>query len=67
MLKIVFVACSLANPYACQTVEIDPPEGVSAHALCGVGAMAHIASWFAEHPGVKLARWGCTRQAFAAK
>lgn len=60
-IKLAFVACSIANPNACQ----DHALSFSAEAenvtpmQCMMQAQTELAKWFSEHPGLRVARYKC--------
>ena len=58
MFELVFVACMIAAPDACEErslVYLGRPDPFS----CMVVAPQYLAAWVEEHPSFKIASWRC--------
>lgn len=53
---LVFLACSLNTPTACEEQQLTVPGTVNS---CNMLAQISLANWVREHPNVGIRRWEC--------
>jgi hypothetical protein len=58
MFELVFVACLVATPHACEERSI-LYQGKYDPATCAMAAPAYLAAWAAEHPKFIVGAWRC--------
>jgi hypothetical protein len=58
MIDLVVLACTLANPSACQEYHLLFQSSGSLQS-CMMQAQPTLAQWVAEHPKYRVARWRC--------
>jgi hypothetical protein len=61
MIELVFVACLVAAPDACE--ERSLADLAHSHPLaCAVQAQPQLAAWAEQHPGYRVVAWRCRDQ-----
>jgi hypothetical protein len=58
MIDLVLLACTLANPTACQEYHLLFQSSGSLQS-CMMQAQPTLAQWVSEHPKYRVARWRC--------
>ena len=58
MVVLIFVACGLANPNACEEKHLLFDSGGSLR-TCIMQAQPYLAQWAGEHPKLRIANWHC--------
>lgn len=58
MFELVFVACLIGTPDACEERSLADTAHADA-AACAVHAPPRLAEWSRQHPGYRIASWHC--------
>lgn len=58
LVDLVVLACSIANPNACQDYHIVFPWAGSLR-TCTLQAETRLEQWSEEHPSLHITRWHC--------
>jgi hypothetical protein len=67
MIELVFVACLIARPQACEEKTLSFLAQGSGPMACIMEAPPTLASWTGEHPGFRISSWRCQDSAHRAE
>lgn len=59
MIELVFIACMIAHPDACEEKTLSFLSRGSDTRSCVLRAPPTLAAWTGEHPGYRIASWRC--------
>lgn len=59
MIELVFVACMIAHPEACEEKTLSFLAQGGGPMACMSEAPPTLASWAGEHPGYRISSWRC--------
>lgn len=59
MIELVFVACMIAHPDACEEKTMSFVSDGWSTRICVMRAPTTLAAWSGEHPGYRIASWHC--------
>lgn len=67
MMELVFVACMIAQPQACEEKTLSFLAQGGGTMACLMEAPPTLASWSVEHPGYRIGAWRCQDSAHHAE
>ena len=59
MVVLVFMACALSNPNACEEKRLTFEYTGETLRSCIMQAQPYLAQWAGEHPNLRVAKWHC--------